>query len=174
MIKLLTVKAESDVGREVLDNLNAKLFVEFWPRLEKCLTLCSEEQLWFRFNESTNSIGNLVLHLEGNLRQWIIHGVGGAEDVRNRKKEFATSGGFSKEELKQRLEVLKAELQEVWKDIPEESLSNKRHIQGFETSVLGALIHGVEHYSYHLGQVSMIVKMLRNIDLKYYENHNLD
>lgn len=146
---------ENELGREVLKELGARLFDEFWPRLDKCLVLCCEDQLWYRPNESCNSIGNLVLHLEGNLRQWVLHGVAGAEDVRQRKFEFASSGAYSTEELKQRMGLLKSELQEVWESVQPEWLSNKRLIQGFETSVLGALIHVVEHFSYHLGQISL-------------------
>ena len=151
-----------------------KLFGEYWPRLLQCLHECDDELLWFRPNEQSNSIGNLVLHLEGNVRQWLVHGVGGKADTRKRSDEFDHRNNFSRSDLVIILERLKADVLAVIDTVDASRLAESRSIQGFNTSVLGALFHVTEHFSYHLGQISYIVKANKNIDLGYYADRNLD
>jgi len=151
-----------------------KLFDEYWPRILQCLDECDDDLLWYRPNENTNSIGNLVLHLEGNVRQWVLHGVAGKEDLRNRREEFYASRRLRKDELTARLKNLKEEVVEVVNAVSAKQLLEHRSIQGFETSVLGALFHVVEHFSYHLGQITYLVKSVKNKDLGYYAGRNLE
>lgn len=150
-----------------------KLFGEYWPRLLQCLDECDDELLWFRPNEQSNSIGNLVLHLEGNVRQWLVHGVGGKADTRKRSEEFDHHNNCPRAELLQKLERLKADVLAVLEKVDVSKLAESRIIQGFDTSVLGALFHVTEHFSYHLGQISYIVKANKNIDLGYFADRNL-
>lgn len=152
----------------------SKLFDEYWPRLHQCLDECDPDLLWFRPNENTNSIGNLVIHLEGNVRQWVLHGVAGQEDRRNRHEEFDANRRILKDELNVRLKKLKEEVVAVVNAVSEEQLLEHRSIQGFETSVLGVLFHVAEHFSYHLGQITYLVKSVKNKDLGYYSDRKLE
>lgn len=165
---------ENEIGSVVRDQLADKLFAEFWPRLESCLKQCDQNLLWYAPNENTNSIGNLVIHLEGNLRQWVISGIAGKPYHRNRPQEFVPKQSFTVNELLFRLELLRKETEPVLRGLPPSILLNEKSIQGFETNVLGAFIHVVEHFSYHLGQVSYILKSNLNTDLGYFAGRNLE
>lgn len=144
------------------------LMQEYLPWLRACLTKLSEEDIWWRPNEKSNSIGNLILHLCGNIRQWIIHGVGVAVDLRNRPEEFAARESFSKTELLEKLESTLAEVDAVLARLPVEKLTEPRLIQGFDVTVLRAIFHVVEHFSYHTGQIIYITKMRTGEDLKFW------
>ncbi len=144
------------------------LMQEYLPWLRACLAKLSDDDIWWRPNEKSNSVGNLILHLCGNLRQWIIHGVGGAAEVRNRPAEFAAREAFSKTELLQKLETALAEVDTVLVNLPLEKLAEPRLIQGFTVTVLGAIFHVVEHFSYHTGQIIYITKMRTGEDLKFW------
>jgi uncharacterized damage-inducible protein DinB len=157
-----------------LKGIRKHLLEENWPRLKKCVLLCDDAMLWSKPNENTNSIGNLVLHLQGNLAQWVLHGIAGAADKRIRNKEFETGSKRPKEQLLSDFELLMQSIDEVLINIEPNKLTEKRKVQGFETTVTGILIHVTEHFSYHLGQISFILKQAKNIDLKYYEGMNLD
>jgi uncharacterized damage-inducible protein DinB len=145
------------------------LMQEYLPWLRACLTKLNDEDIWWRPNEKGNSIGNLILHLSGNLRQWIIHGVGGAADERNRPAEFAARESFSKTELLEKLESTLAEVDAVLANLPVEKLTEPRVIQGFDVTVLRAIFHVVEHFSYHTGQIIYITKMRTGEDLKFWK-----
>ena len=151
-----------------LSGINQHLFDENWPRLKQCLLLCDEDLLWYRANENTNSIGNLVLHLNGNLTQWVLHGIGGAANNRNRDLEFVPNQSFTSAQLIHDFEALIVELKSTIHKLEPHQLLEIRKVQGFDTTVCGILIHVTEHFSYHLGQISMLVKQSKNIDLKYY------
>jgi uncharacterized damage-inducible protein DinB len=110
----------------------------------------------------------LILHLCGNIRQWVIHGVSGAADARNRPAEFAAREACSKAELLQKLETTLAEVDAVLANLQLEKLAEPRVIQGFNVSVLGAIFHVVEHFSYHTGQIIYITKMRTGEDLKFW------
>src|SRR4026209_2602342 len=75
------------------------LATEYLPKIERCLERLTDEQIWWRANEESNSIGNLVLHLCGNARQWIISGVGGQPDARVRDTEFQQREVISRDRL---------------------------------------------------------------------------
>jgi uncharacterized damage-inducible protein DinB len=144
------------------------LMQEYLPWLRGCLVKLSEQDIWWRPNEKSNSIGNLVLHLCGNIRQWVIHGVGGAADLRNRPAEFATRESCPKAELLEKLESTLVEVDAVLARLPVEKLTEPRVIQGFDVTVLGAIFHVVEHFSYHTGQIIYITKMRTGEDLKFW------
>lgn len=157
-----------------ITEIRNKLFEEYWPRMFQCLDECDPEMLWHQSNKNTNSIGNLVLHLEGNMRQWLLHGVDGHKDDRNRKWEFEHDKQLPVAELKERMLGLQSEIEVLLSDIGAGQLSEEKTIQGFNTTVLGALIHVTEHFSYHLGQISLLVKLNKNIDLGYYAGRDID
>jgi uncharacterized damage-inducible protein DinB len=141
---------------------------EYLPWLRACLAKLNEEDVWWRPNEKSNSAGNLILHLCGNIRQWIIHGVGGAADLRNRPAEFAARESGSKAELLQKLESTLAEVEAVLANLPLDKLAEPRVIQGFNVTVLGAIFHVVEHFSYHTGQIIYITKIRTGEDLRFW------
>jgi uncharacterized damage-inducible protein DinB len=144
------------------------LMQEYLPWLRACLAKLREKDIWWRPNESSNSVGNLILHLCGNVRQWIIHGVGGAPDVRNRPAEFAAQGPMPKADLLEKLETMLAEADAVLAKLPVEKLTETRLIQGFKVTVLGAVFHVVEHFSYHTGQIVLITKLHTGEDMKLW------
>lgn len=142
---------------------------EYLPWLRACLARLSEAEVWWRPNEKSNSIGNLILHLCGNIRQWVIHGVDGAADQRNRPAEFAARESCSKAELLHNLESTLAEVDGVLANLQLEKLAEPRVIQGFNVTVLGAIFHVVEHFSYHTGQIIYITKVRTGEDLKFWK-----
>lgn len=143
------------------------------PRIKKCLGLLSEDEIWQRPNDNLNSVGNLVLHLCGNARQWILSGVGGQPDERDRDAEFRQKGHISKADLVSMLDQLLAELEPVIQHIEPHTLLEVRPIQAFQESVFSMLVHVIEHFSYHTGQITFLTKQMKNVDTAYYGNIDL-
>jgi uncharacterized damage-inducible protein DinB len=139
-------------------------------RIVDCLGRLSDEQIWVRGNENQNAIGNLVLHLCGNVRQWIVSGVGGQPDERERDAEFAARGNISGSELAARLEATMAEALAVIGSTTAERLREPRRIQGYDVSVLEAIGHVTEHFAQHTGQIIFATKLLTGADLGYYRH----
>jgi uncharacterized damage-inducible protein DinB len=137
-------------------------------RIEACLGKLTEEQVWARGSENENAIGNLVLHLSGNVRQWIVAGVGDAPDTRERDGEFSARGGSSVPELKERLRGIVGEAAAVIGAVAPERLAERVTIQRYELSVLEAIYHVVEHFSLHTGQIIFATKLLTGSDMGFY------
>jgi uncharacterized damage-inducible protein DinB len=161
-------------GRALLRETERRLFDEQIPRLYRSLSLLEDEEIWRRPNENTPSVGNLVLHLCGNVRQWIGTGIGGAPDVRKRAEEFSEEGPLPKEDLTRRIDEMQADARKALAAADPASLLETHRIQAFEETGLAILVHVVEHFSYHVGQISYVAKSIRNVDLAYYEGMNLD
>jgi uncharacterized damage-inducible protein DinB len=143
---------------------------ELTPRIETCLDKLTPEQVWARGGENENAIGNLVLHLCGNMRQWILAGVGGMPDARERDGEFAARGGASTPELSARLRETVDEATAVIAAITPERLAAPLVVQGYRVTVLEAVYHVVEHFSMHAGQILFATKMLTGSDLGFYRH----
>jgi uncharacterized damage-inducible protein DinB len=141
-------------------------------RIETCLGMLSEEQVWARGGDNENAIGNLVLHLCGNMRQWIVAGAGGRPGVRDRDSEFAAKGGMAPGDLSARLKAVVDEASAVLREVPAERLVEPLAIQGYATTGLEAIYHSVEHFSMHTGQVLFATKMLTGSDLGFYRHLN--
>jgi uncharacterized damage-inducible protein DinB len=137
-------------------------------RIESCLDRLNEEQVWARGGEHENAIGNIALHLCGNVRQWIVSGVGGAPDTRRRDMEFAARGGTSVSELKGLLRGVTDEAAAVLRQVPPERLTERVTIQKYDVTVMEAVYHVVEHFSMHTGQIIFATKMLTGADLGFY------
>jgi len=137
------------------------------PHIVECLQNLSEEEIWWRPNSASNSVGNIVLHLSGNVRQWIISGLGGAEDKRERDREFAERGPIPREALVTRLSETIRDASRVIARLSDDSLSRKYEIQGYHVTGLGAAYHVVEHFGYHTGQIIYITKLKRAKDLGF-------
>lgn len=163
------MSAES-VSRAFLDRAIDFLTGEYLPKIERCLEQLSDEQIWWRANEQSNSVGNLLLHVCGNARQWIVCGLGSQPDTRTRDAEFARRESLERAELL--LALLRStlgEVETVLRDLDPETLLQKRTIQGSEVDVLGAVFHVTEHFSMHTGQIIMLTKMLTQKDLRFYD-----
>ncbi len=147
---------------------------EYLVKIEKCLDELEEKDIWLRPNESTNCIGNQILHLCGNITQYIIAGLGNEKDLRDRDREFNTRGGISKPELYDKLFRVVEEAKEVIINLDQDAFRKIRSVQGFELSGIGIVLHVVEHFSYHTGQIVMWTKMIRNVDLGFYSDLDLN
>ena len=141
--------------------------------IQKSLDDITEDELWLKPNESLNSIANLMLHLCGNITQYIISSLGEADDIRNRDLEFTTSKSGTKTEVLKKLEETVNEAKRVIFDASMNQLLEVRSVQGFSFSGVGVIIHAVEHYSYHTGQIAFWVKQLKNKDLGFYDGIDL-
>jgi uncharacterized damage-inducible protein DinB len=137
-------------------------------RIESCLDRLNEEQVWARGGENENAIGNIALHLCGNVRQWIVSGVGGAPDTRQRDTEFEARGGKPVSELKQLLRAVTEEATAVLRQVPAGRLTERVTIQKYDVTVMEAIYHVVEHFSMHTGQIMFATKMLTGADLGFY------
>lgn len=141
--------------------------------IQKSLTNISEEEFWQKPNASLNSIGNLILHLCGNITQYIISSLGETEDLRNRDHEFSAKETATKKEILKQLEQTVDIAKRVVFDTDISNLLKVRSVQGFTFSGVGVIVHAVEHYSYHTGQIAFWVKQLKNEDLGFYDGIDL-
>ncbi len=128
-------------------------------QVEVCLGKMNDQQIWARGSEDANSVGNLVLHLCGNVRQWITGGVGGRPNTRDRDAEFSARGGASAVELRTRLRAVVEEAVGVLTETPPSRLTERVVIQRFDLTVLEAIYHVVEHFALHAGQIMFAAKL---------------
>ncbi len=147
---------------------------ENMERIEKCFSELSEAEVWLKPNEASNSMGNLVLHLCGNITQYIIASLGGNEDHRERDLEFSTEEGFSKQQLIDKLSNVVDQSVSIMTEVSESALMRIRKVQAYKLSGVGIIIHVVEHFSYHTGQIAFRTKQLRNKDLGFYDAIDLN
>lgn len=157
-----------DTAAALLAQSREYLTGHYLPKIRASVEPLSEPDLWWRPNEASNSIGNLMLHLAGNITQWIVSGVGGAIDQRDRAPEFSRRDGLSKSEL---LGILGAAVRDadiVLARTSRAALAELRKIQGREVTVLEAIYHVVEHFSMHTGQIAYISKLRSGKDLGFY------
>jgi uncharacterized damage-inducible protein DinB len=135
--------------------------------IRHCLQQLTAEQLAWRPHSSMNSIGNLVLHLCGNLRQWIIAGVGGAEDIRDRPQEFAEQGPFDRRDLLGKLDETVAEVETVLQSLTASQLLEQRRVQGFQTTGLSAIFDSIAHYKGHSQEIVSMTRTQLGDDYRF-------
>jgi uncharacterized damage-inducible protein DinB len=160
---------ETAIDRLFLDFSSTKL-CELSSRIDVCLSKLTDDQVWIRGSANENAIGNLVLHVCGNVRQWIISSIGGVPDARRRDAEFAAHGGVSIAQLRERVITTVEEALAVLEGVTAQRLPDRLTIQGYDVSVLDAIYHVVEHFAMHAGQVIFITKMLTGTDLGFYRH----
>jgi uncharacterized damage-inducible protein DinB len=158
---------DATLEHQFLDH-SAKKLRQYTDRIATCLGKLNEEQIWARGGENENAAGNLVLHLCGNVRQWIVSGVGGQPDARQRDTEFAARGGVPVAELLERLRGTVGEAVAVIEAVPPERMGERLLLQQYDVSVMEAIYHVVEHFSMHTGQIMFLTKMLSGADLGFY------
>lgn len=156
-------------GQAFIDRSRAFLGSDYLPRIRSCLYELPETDLWWRPNAESNSVGNLLLHLAGNVRQWIVSGIGREPDVRERQEEFDAEGGRGRDELLGLLEEAVEDADRVLEELDPGRLLERRIIQGTDVTVLEAVYHVVEHFGMHTGQITYITKLRTGSDLGFYE-----
>jgi len=159
-----------DLGKAFLNESRRYLMNEYAVKIRLCLEQLSDDDLWWRHNEQSNSVGNLLLHLAGNIRQWIVSGVGGAPDTRHRQAEFDERGPLSRDEVLRRFESALSDTDSVLGVLDPAVLTQDRKIQGRDTNVLRAVYHVIEHFGMHTGQIMYITKLRTGKDLAFYRN----
>jgi len=159
----------NDTGQEFISRSRYHLTEDFLPKIERCLDQLTDEQIWWRPNEHSNSIGNLLLHLSGNARQWIVCGIGGVADARDRDAEFAQRDRIARDDLRSLLKTTLADVDATLAKFDANQLVDRRSIQGSDVTVLEAILHVVEHFSMHTGQIVYITKHLTAHDLHFYD-----
>jgi hypothetical protein len=152
------VAGDASVGAACLAESRATLKSAL-AKIEHCLAQLSDADLWWRQIESQNSIQTVLLHLCGNLRQWILHGVGGEPDVRVRPGEFSDRNSRPKAELLAILRETVAKCDRVLAACPPERLLEHRRIQGFDTTVLAAIFDTVSHFVGHQHQIVYVTRL---------------
>jgi uncharacterized damage-inducible protein DinB len=163
--------------REFLDRSVHHLREEYLPRIGRALEVLPAEDVWWRPNSESTSVANLLLHLEGNVRQWILSGVGGQPDLRRRSTEF------DHEEVPERtaaemfdaLRTTVFEACRVIESLDDEDLLRRHEIQVFEgVTAAAAILHVVEHFAWHTGQIAYVAKMRSAQPLRYYDDEALE
>ncbi len=159
----------SAVPKAFLAQSRRFLLNDYLPKIEKCLAGLTDQDVWWRGNEESNSIGNLLLHLSGNARQWIVSGLGGSADHRLRDTEFDERSLISKQDLLGRLKDTLAEVDTVLAEFDPARLLDSYRIQNYDVTALEAIFHVVEHFSMHTGQIILLTKLRTASDLHFYD-----
>jgi uncharacterized damage-inducible protein DinB len=161
--------ASTDVSQAFVQKARELIKQEYLPKIECCVEKLTDEQVWWRANPESNSIGNLLLHISGNARQWIVCGLGGATDKRQRETEFDERRIIPRAELLARLRATVADVDDVLASFAPARLLAEYPIQGTEATALEAIFHVTEHFSMHTGQIILLTKVLANTDLIFYD-----
>ena len=156
----------TDVAKEFIAQSRALLSSDYLPKIERSLEALSDDDIWWRAGEASNSIGNLILHLEGSTRTWIIDVAGGSKSTRNRQQEFDERRHIPRAELIGRLRRMLAEADDVLARLQPDVLLERRKSPWEEVTVFWAVYHAVEHFSMHTGQIIMLAKMRTGADLR--------
>ena len=155
-----------------LDFSRRKLMEQYWPRLRECVESLTDKQIWWRPNPASNSVGNLLLHLNGNVGQWIVASFNSLEDKRNRPHEFNQQEQPSGAELLRRLGSTLDQAAAVLTRLTPAELLAPYKIQGYAAHGLDAIYQVVEHFGLHYGQIIYITKMLTAKDMGFYKALN--
>jgi uncharacterized damage-inducible protein DinB len=161
--------AEPEVSAAFMAQSRRLLSSEYLRKIEKCLENLSDSDIWWRPNEESNSIGNLMLHLSGNARQWIVGGLGSAADQRRRQTEFDQRSPISKEDLLSGLRDTLRDVDGVLAQFDRAAILNPYRIQNCDVTALEAIFHVVEHFSMHTGQIILLTKLRAKKDLGFYD-----
>ena len=141
-------------------------------RLHHCVGLVDDAQLWHRENPNVVSVGNLILHLTGNVGQWINATLGARHDDRQRQQEFDLAE-MDRRQLLERLDSALVSAIDVIGGLSTKDLTRSWNVQGFQESGLAIVLHVVEHFSYHVGQITLHTKLLKDVDTGYYAGQDL-
>ncbi len=163
-----TTPVPADERRYLIECCRTKLVKEYLPKIEECLAQLTDDDLWWRAFETNNSIGNLMLHLAGNIRQWVFHHLGDRPYDRQREKEFSERRTVPKQELIDLLRAAVTDVDAVLAEFPADRLLQRYRIQKYDVTAFEAILHITEHFSYHTGQIVYITKLRTGKDLRFY------
>jgi len=159
---------------EIKQELLLRVTEEGIPRIEKCISLLSEDEVWISPNDEIPSIGNLILHLNGNVRQWFLDGFCDVSYTREREKEFTSRKTHNKSQLMDIISYLSSDIKENIYKINLNKLTHKKMIQSYYfVSGFSIINHITEHFSYHVGQIATLTKLIKNTDLGFYADLDL-
>ena len=159
-----------DIATEFLTRSRHYLAFEYPTKIRRCLDVLPADAVWRRSDEQSNSVGNLLLHLAGNVRQWIVSSVGGAPDIRHRAAELTAKEGANSDELFAALRGTLDEADEVLASLSAAQLMTRRTIQGREVTVLDAVYHVGAHFALHTGQMILLTKLYAPGRITFYED----
>ena len=157
-------------SEEIFLKFSVEKLEQLLARIQDCLGRLTPEQIWERGSENENAVGNLVLHLAGNIRQWIGSGIAGLADNRDRDAEFDARGGQTPAELADLIGSRVAEATSIIRSLPPAQLTEEVGPQGYKVTVLEAISHVFEHFSMHTGQIILLTKLHTGRDLAYYRH----
>lgn len=160
------------IATAFLENSRQKLLEQYWPRLRTSVESLTGDQVWWRPNDASNSIGNLILHLNGNIRQWLIASFNHLKDTRDRPTEFNQREQIPASSLLDQLGETIREASDVLSRLTESDLLTLFEIQGYTVTGLAAINQVLQHVAMHYGQILYITKMLRGEDLGFYKELN--
>lgn len=170
---LALVAAGCTSGGDRLIELADAYLAEYFGKIERATAELDDAQLWWRANQRSNSIANLMLHLAGNLSLWILHALAGEANERRRSEEFSARDTLSKAELVERLESVVGRCRAALAALEPHQLERVRAVQGYEVDGRAVLFHAVEHMGYHAGQIVLLAKALLPAEraFEFYPQH---
>lgn len=163
-----------EVRNLLIAEFDKRVFEESYERIYRCISLIDERDLWRSPSKGIPAIGNLILHLCGNARQWILSGLGGRPDNRDRDQEFVAQTKIKKAELVFLLENMRSNLRQTLEELDPKQITQIHVVQGFEVTGFSVIVHVIEHFSYHTGQITTLTKFLTNKDTGYYTGIDLN
>jgi uncharacterized damage-inducible protein DinB len=158
----------------LIKEFDKRVFEESYERIYKCLSMIEERDLWRSPAQNIPPIGNMILHLCGNARQWILSGIGNKPDNRERDQEFVIQANIKKSELIFLLQNLKVNIRQTLDEMDSSFLQSQHAIQGFDVSGFSIVVHVIEHFSYHTGQITTLTKWLTQKSTDYYGDIDLN
>lgn len=162
-----------ELSRAIATEFRRRMLDEYVPRIARCVSMLSPEQVWHRPGAHGNSVGNLLLHLEGNVRQWILSGIAGTEDHRDRDGEFAATADTERRDPGELIERLRATVAESVAVVErlgvDDWLGRKQYQNRYQETGVGAVLHVMEHFSGHAGQIYAYTKQTLGVDLAHYD-----
>lgn len=165
---------QDELSQAIKQELIRRICQESIPRILKCITHLSEEQLTWRPNNHTNSVANLILHLNGNVRQWLLASLLNIPHKRQRNQEFLPKTTTTQKELQGLLKKLNQDIINASLQLNQNYLESTFSIQGFQENGISIVMHVIEHFSYHTGQITYITKQLQDLDTAYYSGFDLN
>ena len=134
-------------------------------KIEHCLNQIVDPQVWWRPTPDMNAIGNLMLHLSGNVGQWIVAGVGNGKDIRQRQAEFDERVMISKDELFQQLKTVVEQATTVLNAVSATELLSTKRIQGHDVTKIHAIVQSVAHFQGHVQEIICLTR--QQLDQRY-------
>jgi len=150
----------NEIGQSFIAGARAYFTDDYLPKIERCMAQLTEEQIWSRSNDASNSIGNLLLHLAGSSRYWAMEVIGGKPTGRVRQREFDRREPVSLEQLLADLRAAVDEVDHRLAKLSGETLLESRASHEEQLTVLWCVYHIVEHFAMHTGQILSMTKAL--------------